>query len=130
MPAVDRSFLKDLKSMDKRLGIKFNGNNFIVTYERPCGDPANIHCVRDADGGFRQPDQRDLSFIRSGDMENDRLKDKLNRMAAASEAIRERERAKVKDEIRAMTKDGKIQLRNAFSRATNDGKFNSAFRRV
>lgn len=129
-PAVERSFLKDLKSMDRRLGVKWNGSNFVVTYERACGEPANIHCVRTADGGFRQPDQRDLCFIKSGDLENQRLKDRLDMMAAHFETERAKDRKRAHDEIRACTRDNKRQLINGVLQATNSRKANSTFRRI
>jgi len=130
MPEVDRSFLRDLKNMDRRLGVKFNGRQFVITYDRAYGEPANIHCVRTVDGGFRQPDTRDLNFIRSGDLENDRLKDRLDRLARHCEDIRKKIRANDKDEIRAMTRDNRRQLVNAFTKANNLGKGNSTFRRI
>ena len=129
-PAPERGFVKSLKTMDKKLGIKFNGKNFVVTYDRPYGEPANIHLVRTADGGFRQPDTRDLNFIKSGDMENDRLKDRLDRLARHCEDIRAKMKKKGREEIRDMTKDNKVQLKNAFIKANNLGKANSAFRRI
>lgn len=130
MPEPERSFVKALKNMDRRLSVKFNGQNFVVQYERPHGPPANIHCVRTADGGFRQPDQRDLCFIKSGDLETDRLKDRLDRLARHVEDERAKTRRNAKDEIRAMTKDSREQLKKAFIQANNLGKANAAFRRI
>jgi phytoene dehydrogenase-like protein len=114
--------------MDQKLGLKWNGSNYVIVYARPYGDPANVHLVRTADGGFRQPDTRDLNFIRSGDLESDRLKDKLDRAARHYEEVRTKIRQNDKDEIRAMTRDNKRQLANAFSK--RDRKANSTFRRV
>ncbi len=130
MPALEGSFLKDLKNMDRRLGVKFNGKHFIVVYERPYGEPANIHCVRTADGDFRQPDQRDLCFIKSGDLENDRLKERLDKLARYCEEERTKTRKKDKEEIKAMTRDSKNQLKNAFAKANNLGKAKHVFRQV
>jgi hypothetical protein len=130
MPEVDRGFLKDLKNMDRRLGVKFNGHQFVVTYQRPYGEPANIHCVRDSGGGFRQPDQRDLVFIRSGDLESDRLKDRLDRLSRHCEDIRLKVRENAKNEIKDMTKDNKRQLVNAYTKAHNLGKASHTFRKV
>jgi hypothetical protein len=130
MPAIDSSFMKDLKLMDKKLDIKFNGKNFVVVYKRPYGEPANIHLIKAKDGGFRQPDKRDLIFIRSGDLESDRLKDRLDRLSRHCEDIRRDMRRKGKEEISAMTRDNKRQLVNAFVKGNNLGKGNSTFRRV
>jgi hypothetical protein len=126
----DRSFMKDLKTLSSRLGIKFNGFNFVLTYERGHGEPANVLLVKDDNGGFRQPDRRDIEALRKGDLNNYRMKDHLDRMASIYTEIQEKMQAKAKDDIRGMTKDNKRQLVNAFARATNDRKANATFRRV
>lgn len=130
MPTPDRSFMKDLRTLDKRLGIKFNGFNFVITYERALGEPANVLLVKRDDGGFRQPDRRDIEALRKGDLNNFRMKDHLDRMAYIYTQIQEKARANAQDEIRHMTRDNKRQLVNAFARATNDRKANATFRRV
>jgi hypothetical protein len=105
MPVVDRSFLKDLKNMDSRLGTKFNGEHFVVTYNRGYGQPVNIYRVKAEDGSFRQPDKRDLAVIKGGDLaEGDSLDARLKKTAYASEKIREAERKRVQDEIRGGAK--------------------------
>ena len=126
----DRSFMRDLKLMDKRLGVKFNGNQFVVTYDRGYGEPVNIHAVKGDEGGFRQPDRRDLEFIKSGDLENSRLKDRLNAISYHSETIRNKMREQARTEIRAMTRDSKIQLTNTVLKKANARKANATFRRV
>jgi len=130
MPTVDRSFARDLKTLDRRLGCKFNGNQFVVTYERGYGEPANVHLVKGDDGGFRQPDHRDIEALRKGDQENFRMKDHLDKMAYTYTLIQRKMREKVKDEIKGMTRDNKRQLINAFAKAANDRKANSTFRRI
>ncbi|MFA5377334.1 MAG: hypothetical protein WC455_16405 [Dehalococcoidia bacterium] len=126
----DPSFLRTLRSVDRKLGVKFNGFNFVVTYERPTGEPANIHTVKRADGSFRQPDQRDIDFIRSFDMENESCRERLARLSSKSEKIRDDLRRRAKDDIRHATLDNKIQLQKAFLQTTNLGKGNSALRRI
>jgi hypothetical protein len=131
MPVVDRSFLRDLKNLDKRLGAKFNGRNFVITYERGYGEPVNIHLVRDANGGFRQPDKRDLGILKGGDLaEGDSMDSRLKKRAYLSEKMREKARADAKDNIRHMTKDGKNQLAKVIAQKTNSSKGNAAFRRI
>ncbi|MDP2362835.1 MAG: hypothetical protein Q8M94_03595, partial [Ignavibacteria bacterium] len=75
----DPSFVKRLKSMDRRLGVKFNNEHFVIVYDRGYGDPVNIHQVKTEEGRFRQPDNRDLEFLKSGDLENSRMKDRLDK---------------------------------------------------
>ena len=130
MVTVDRSFLKDLKLLDKRLSTKFNGQNIVVTYDRGHGEPVNIHTVKSEDGSFRQPDTRDMMFIKSGDLEGSRMKDRLSRLASYCETAREKDRKNSREEILAMTRDSREQLKKAFLQATNSGKANSAFRRI
>lgn len=131
MPECNSSFLKDLKGLDRRLGVKFNGEHFVVTYDRGWGDPVNIHRIKDEDGGYRQPDQRDLEIVWQGDMaRGESPQVRLKKLAYASEQIRSEARKKSKENIRDMTKDGRLQLQRAFQQATNNGKGNASFRRV
>jgi hypothetical protein len=128
MPEPDRTFMRDLRNMDRRLGVKFNGNHFVVTYKRPVGEPVNIYRVKADDGSFRQPDKRDLMVIKGGDLaEGDSMDVRLKKTAYASELIRREEKRKVQDEIKAMTRDGRRQLINAFKGET---KGNATFRRI
>lgn len=129
-PTPDRSFMRDLKLKDKRLGLKWNGSHFVITYDRGYGEPVNISCVKDDTGGFRQPDRRDLEFLYSGDMERTRPQDHLAKVAQYMDAVRKKDKEKAKDLIRHMTRDGKRQLIRAIGQLYNVGKFNSAFRRV
>jgi len=123
--------MKDLKNLDKRLGVKFNDNNFVITYERGYGEPVNIHLVKNENGGFRQPDKRDLMILKGGDLaQGDKMETRLKKLAYTSEQIRAKIRKDAKDNIRNMTKDDKNQLMKAFVQRTNQSKGNAAFRRV
>ncbi len=126
----DRVFMRELKLLDNRLGVKFNGSNFVITYDRGHGDPVNIHCVKTDDGGFRQPDKRDIDFVASGDLSRDSVRYKLQGVSKYFADFQEKERRKRKELIRDLTKDGKYQLRNAVDRVNNEGKRNSTFRRI
>ena len=132
MYTPDRSFMKDLKSLDKRLGCHFNENlgNFVVTYDRPYGEPAAILRVKREDDGFRQPDQRDIKFIKSGDMENQTVSERLQKSAKYFEDSRAKARKDAKDNIRNMTKDDKIQWTETLSKAHGSGKGKTAFRKI
>lgn len=130
-PRPDRSFLKDLRLLDKRLGVKFNSQNFIITYDRGHSEPVNVLLVKRDDGGFRYPDKRDLIALRKGDLAGgDSMHIRLKKMAYASEQIRADIRRKHHDNIRNMTKDDKNQLAKAFIQRTNQGKGNATFRRI
>jgi len=131
MPEVDRSFKRDLKNLDSRLDVKFNDRHFVVTYQRPFGEPVNIFRIQGEGGSFRQPDKRDLAIIKGGDLaEGSKMELRLKEAAYKAELIRRRDKQKAHDEIRDMTKDGKNQLSKAFIQATNQSKGNAAFRRI
>jgi hypothetical protein len=131
MPEVDRSFKRDLKNIDSRLGTKWNGEHFVVTYDRGHGQPVNILRVMGEGGSFRQPDKRDLIVIKGGDLaQGPKMDLRLKEAAYRSEKLRERDRRKAHDSIRDMTKDDSRYLRERIGRLTNQGKCNSSVRRI
>ena len=131
MPEPDRSFLRDLKSLDKRLSVKFNDSHFVVCYDRGHGEPVNILRIKGEDNGFRQPDKRDLAIIKGGDLaEGPKMELRLREAAYKAELIRRRDKQKAHENIRDLTKDSKNQLAKAFIQATNQSKGNAAFRRI
>jgi len=130
---VDRLFLKKLHEVDPKLGCFFNSKieKFVVTYERTIGGPVPIATVAGMENCvFRQPNDVDLNFVRSGDMTNTRVQDRLTAVAKHMEQVREADKRRASEEFRDLTKDNKIQLMNAFSRRAGTGKGNSAFRRI
>ncbi len=130
MPECDRSFKRDLKNLDRRLDVKFNDRNFVITYDRGYGQPVNIFRVKGRDEGFRQPDQRDLGVIKGGDLAVESSESRIRRMAYASERMREDMKRKAHENIRDLTKDDRRQLQRAFIQGTNASKGNATFRRV
>lgn len=128
-PVPERSFVDRIKSMDKALGIKFNGQHFVITYQVDGGPCVNIWRVVDNDGGFRQPDRRDLEVLQQSNIENESPDEKQRRVRRYMEAERERDRRRAREMLRDRTKDDKIQLFNGFARLAG-GKHNSAFRRI
>jgi len=128
----DRTFMKDIKTLDPKLGCKFEPTHghFVVTYERAVGGSVPICMVKGKNGEFRQPDKRDLDFIKSGDRNHVDVETRLRKSAKYMEDTREKQRKTVKDNIRNMTKDSKIQLANKFSQLGGGGKGNSTFRRI
>lgn len=128
----DLAFTKELKRADKRLDCRFNGQFYVITYERPCGGSVPIMSVRGADGGFRQPDQRDIMKLKESDLAREDYREKFMRMGKMSEYLTEQEksRRKRRELFRNIAKDSKHQLRNAFAKAANVGKSNAGFRQV
>ncbi|OEU68507.1 MAG: hypothetical protein BBJ57_07455 [Desulfobacterales bacterium PC51MH44] len=128
----DRVFMQDIKKMDPKLGCKFEPahGHFVVTYARDVGSPVPICMVKGKNGGFRQPDKRDVDFIKSGDRNNVDVETRLKKSAQYMERVREKDQKDAKSNIRDMTKDSKNQLMNKFSRLGGGGKGNSTFRRI
>jgi len=128
----NRVFMQDLKRLDKRLGCKYRYDleRFVITWDMPYGDDAEMFVVKDDRGGFRQPDIRDIYMLCQGDIHRTDLKERIQRTEKYMTDYREKERKHEKDEIRNMTKDGKIQLVNAYKRQFNLGKAGHEFRRI
>ena len=127
----DRSFMRDLKNMDRRLGCKFNGQNFVITYDRGYGEPVNVLLIKRDDGGFRHGTSRDLEVLRGGDLASGESMDlRLKKLAYASYEIRETLKRKHRENIRNMTKDDKNYLMNKIGRLTGQGKPRPAYRQV
>lgn len=127
----DRAFMRDLKNMDKRLGCKFNGQNFVLTYDRGYGEPVNVLLVKRDDGGFRQPTGRDLEVLRGGDLASgENVEVRLQKMARACYEMRESVTRKRRENIRNMTKDDKNYLMNKIGRIAGQGKPRPAYRPV
>lgn len=130
----DRAFMDDLKRLDKRLNCYFERDHghFVVTYQREFGLPIPLFMVQDDEGGFRQPDQRDMLILHLGDrqIEGQSVKDHLNHVTQYMADYRTKIRKRGKDMIKDVTIDDKNQLMTAFARLWGGGKFNSAFRRI
>jgi len=124
--------MQDLKALDSRLGCRYETSHghFVVDYKRAQGQPVPIFMVKGDKDEFRQPDKRDLDFLKSGDLTKEDMETKIQKSALYMEKVREKSRKDAADNIRGATKDGKIQLANTMSRIAGGGKGNSAFRRI
>ena len=123
--------MRDLKNMDRRLGCKFNGQNFVITYDRGYGEPVNVLLIKRDDGGFRHGTSRDLEVLRGGDLASGESMDlRLKKLAYASYEIRETLKRKHRENIRNMTKDDKNYMMNKIGRLTGQGKPRPAYRQV
>lgn len=136
-PTPDRAIMAQLKTMDKALGIRWNGEHFVITYQVPDGGPCvNIWKVVAGDGGFRQPDRRDIEILQQSNIERESPEEKQKRVERYMEAEREKDRRRAKEMLRDRTKDNKIQLYRGFERITGGSiqsqaeRHNPAFRRI
>lgn len=124
-------FMRHLKSLDQRLDCYYESDweRFVVTYRRPHGKPIPLFQVKTAAGGFRQPDLRDIMYLKQWDMEEMTATERLTKVTSYMETIREFTQRKRRENIRGWTKDDRIQLMQVFGRLYG-GKSNSAFRRI
>lgn len=121
--------------MDKALDCEFRpsvkGGRFIITYRKDGGPRTfNVMRVENEDGSFRFPDERDLWTLKKGDMENQTMREKLNKAASYMEETRRKHRKATRDLIREQTKDNKIQLARVMARPTNPKAFGGTFRKI
>lgn len=127
----DTHFMEKLKSLDPRLGCKYNrdAGKFNITYDRVTG-PIPIIQVSSESGGYRQPDRRELLVLGESDMEKHSRREHLNKASKYVRDYRIKQIRDASDNIRNMTKDNKYQLKNAARRLMGSGKANSTFRRI
>jgi len=129
----DHVFLRDLKTLDKRLDVMWNRDieRFVITFKRATGDPVSLFVVkRDEDGGFRQPDNRDILFLKRHDLSRTSLNAYLNEISAYMEGYREKKRREAAENFRDMTKDDKIQLAKVMARPTSPKAGHGTFRKI
>lgn len=126
----DWAFMKRMKAMNPRLGIKFNGTHFVITYLTDRYGEVNIWKVVGEKREFRQPDQREIDMLEGSDIEKVDPKENMNLVDMYMKKYKEDARTHARQEIRDMTKDGKVVLAQAFGKIAGYSKSNSAFRRI
>jgi hypothetical protein len=131
----DRGFMKKLKALDPNLGCKYfiEHGHFVITYRRAIGEPVPVWLVKNDNGGFRHPDDRDILKLQEGDIHRVPVKDRLRQLSKYMEDDRAIRAMKRKQEIRDMTKDSKIQLSKKLAKvdsAMTGAKENYHFRRI
>jgi len=132
MYTPDRTFVKDLKLLDKRLDCEYDPlmERFVITYDRAWRDPVPVLIV-DPDAGYpRQPDKREINMLWQGDNTRISPKERLLKSAKYMEDYRTKRRAYMADEVRGMTKDGVRQIKSKIDGISGSGKGNATFRRI
>ena len=127
----DRTFVKRLKQLDPRLGCKFRTDlrKFAITFDRVVGPPAEVLIVNN-NGGFRQPDERELKVLNDGDLQKTDIRTRLDRADNYMRDYRKKQEKEISDRIDLATKDDRIQLKNAYRKSFNTGGKPSEFRRI
>jgi hypothetical protein len=115
------SFIKRLHELDPKLGAMFNGEHVVLTYKRATGQPVPIWTVRNDDGGFRIPDQRDIEVLQESDMTKQSMDDRLKKTSKYMQDVRDIREIERKNAIYDMTLDSKHQLKRAYGKIQNPG---------
>ena len=132
-PVPDWAFVKELKQFDSKLDIVFDrmAERFIIRRDRGWGKPWGVLVIETMDGNFRQPDQRDIKKLWEGDLwKHGGVKEHIRRGEEKMLNHKEKQTKDAEDELRAVTRDNKIQLSNTFRKASNQGSKAPEFRRV
>lgn len=131
-PSLDDLFLKRLKSIDKRLGMKWSDGpeRWLMVYDKGDYDYVNMFLIETEDHQYRHPDQRDLVRIHVADLAAKSAKKRLRESAEYMAGKRLKDHQTAKENIRLMTVDSKIQLMQKFAQTAGYSKGNSAFRRI
>ena len=125
----DSGFMRKLKELDPKLGCEFDYDTevFFITYERATGRPVPILIVKNVDGSFRQPDDREIKALHEGDRKRVDQATYLAKAAKYMEDARAKTARDRKSNIRDYTKDDKIQLMRALN---PNSKANRPFRQI
>lgn len=125
----DSGFMRKLKSLDPKLGCEFDYDTerFFVTYQRATGRPIAILNVKAPDGGFRQPDDREIRVLQQGDQQRVDVAANLEKAAHYMESVHTKTRTDRKSNIRDWTKDNKHQLMRSLNPSS---KANRPYRQI
>jgi len=133
-PSPDSTFVRKLREFDPKLEVRFSRRHgrFIITQPRVTKPerPAEVWMINEEDGGFRQPDSRDLKILFGGDLHRVSVEERIKKGEAYMSGYDEKQKKDVKDEIRNRTKDGKIQLKQMYYKMGNLGKAPAPFRKI
>jgi len=132
-PVPDPGFVRKLKDISPKLDCEFSREHakFVITCKAELSGRYELFLVEgDEGGGFRYPDNRDILTVQEADRY---VKSRRERIRDADEYMRkyrEIEEHSERDDIRNMTKDDKIQLKRAYFKGANLGKFESTYRKI
>ncbi len=133
MLSPDRVFMQRLKSLDPKLGCRYEPghHHFVITYKRAIGEDVPVLLIEGPEGGFRHPDERDIRRLQEGDLHRVPLHERLQSVAAYMERDREERARKRHQEIRERTREDRRQLSRAIGKIDrNNGGKSMPFRRI
>jgi hypothetical protein len=132
-PVPDWVFVRDLREFDPQLRIRFERRfeKFVISKKRAFGDDFNVLVVQTDNGAFRQPDQRDIKKLYDGDLwRHGGVKERVRRGEEQMLEAEPKGIANAEDELKARTRENKIQLSNAYRKTFNEGSKAPELRRI
>jgi hypothetical protein len=132
-PSPDRQFVKDLKTFDPKLGIRFcrNRGQFVITQPSKVSGRVDALAIEgNHGGGYRQPNIRDIRALYYGDFARKRGKDRILEGEERWRQMKIKEQENIKDDILHQTRDNKRQIANTYNKACNNSKGVTGFRQV
>lgn len=119
------SFYKELKLLDNKLdcylshALHTEDPLFVITYERPKGDPVVIYVIHDGNLGFRQPSIIDLETLQKADQTKIPLNEQLDKQADLMDKVKQIQERRANESIEDAAKDNKYQLRNIYAKVVD-----------
>jgi len=132
-PTPNPEFVKDLKVFDPKLDVKFDriSERFVITKSRSFGNPFIVLVVAGAEGEFRQPNQSDIKALHEGDLwRHGGVEARVRKGEEYMRRHRFEEQQKITQELRERSLDDKIQLKNTYRKATNQGSKSPEFQKL
>ncbi len=135
-PTPDPGFVRKLHEYDPSLGIEFNREleRFVVTQVGKISGRVVMLVVDDPQlPHYRQPDERELAQIWLADKYRSWRHGYKEAMIEGEQKMidqRKKFMRDAEDDIKALGRENKTQISNAYRKALNNGKTESQFRRV
>lgn len=131
-PTPDRGFVQKLKEFDKNLWVEFDRklSCFVIYQPSVRYGKAVAHVVRPESDEvpYRQPDERDIANLYVTDFARKSAKRRITEGEEKIVNAHQKSDKDAADDLRDKTKDDRIQLRNTYIKATNQGKAAHVFR--
>ena len=126
-PTPDSNFVKKLHRYDSTLKCNFDRelSKFVITQPSMLNSGRKVALVVkdwEHEGGWRQPDERDIARIAMADFHRKSIRRRIQEGEDYMLNYRDKQDRKAAEELRDMTKDEKLPLVNAYRESFNLGK--------
>jgi hypothetical protein len=137
-PSVDPQFKKELKRFDPNLDIEFRRDygTFVITQPSKLSGrvPAMVIAPETHEKSegrtWRQPNMRDIGALHRADFARRSMKQQVTEGEDRIFTQQRKDKEFAQDEIKARTREDRIQIMNTFNRACNTGKGRTGVRQI